>query len=63
MDGYQVARRLREEGLVDGAVIIAISGYGQEEDPRRSKEAGFDHHLVKPVDYDALVTLIGQPVV
>ena len=61
MDGYQVAKRLREEGLGE-AVIIAVSGYGQEEDRRRSREAGFDHHLVKPVDYHALVTLIGQPV-
>ena len=61
MDGYQVARRLRQEGLSE-AVIIAVSGYGQEEDRRRSSDAGFDHHLVKPVDYDALVMLIGQPI-
>lgn len=61
MDGYQVAKRIRGEGLQD-AVIIAVSGYGQEEDRRRSKEAGFNHHLVKPVDYNALVSLIAQPV-
>ncbi len=60
MDGYQVARQLRQKGFQD-AVIIAISGYGQEEDRLRSREAGFNHHLVKPVDYRALVTLIGQP--
>lgn len=60
MDGYQVARQLRQEGLHD-TIIIAISGYGQEEDRRRSEAAGFDHHLVKPVDYNALIPLITQP--
>ncbi len=57
MDGCQVARNLREEGLRD-AVIIAISGYGQEEDRRRTKEVGVNHHLVKPVDYDALISFL-----
>ncbi|HEV3168289.1 MAG TPA: CHASE3 domain-containing protein, partial [Isosphaeraceae bacterium] len=61
MDGYEVARRLRmEEGLRD-TLIIAISGYGQEEDRRRSREAGMDHHLVKPVDVKTLMDLITQP--
>ena len=60
MDGYEVARRLRKEGFGE-AIIIAITGYGQPEDQRRSQEAGFNHHLVKPVDYDALITLIGEP--
>jgi PAS domain S-box-containing protein len=60
MDGYQVARKIRQEGF-DDAVIIAISGYGQEDDRLRSREAGFNHHLVKPVDYNALITLIGHP--
>jgi CheY-like chemotaxis protein len=49
MDGYAVAARLRAAGL-NGASIVAVTGYGQEEDLRRSNEAGFDHHLVKPVD-------------
>ena len=57
MDGYEVARRLRAEECCKDALIIAVSGYGQQEDLRRSQEAGFDHHLVKPVDYDALMTL------
>ena len=60
MDGYQVASALREEPLCRDALIIAISGYGQQEDRRRSTEAGFDHHLVKPIDYDALLTLIAE---
>jgi PAS domain S-box-containing protein len=59
MDGYQVARRLREDGHGE-AVIIAVSGYGQDEDRRRSREAGIDHHLVKPVDHTALLQLIGD---
>ena len=61
MDGYQVASALREDELHRDAVIIAVSGYGQEEDRRRSLAAGFDHHLVKPVDFDSLVSLIGRP--
>ena len=60
MDGYQVAARLRQEESSKGAVIIAVSGYGQEEDRRRSQEAGFDHHMVKPVDHDALLKLLAQ---
>ena len=58
MDGYEVARRLRQEDCCRGAMLIAASGYGQEEDRRRSKAAGFDHHLVKPVDYAVLNKLL-----
>jgi CheY-like chemotaxis protein len=49
-----VCRRLREHGL-DKAHIVAITGYGQDEDRRRSRDAGFDEHFVKPVDPDALM--------
>ncbi|WP_435011628.1 ATP-binding protein [Tundrisphaera lichenicola] len=58
MDGYEVASHLRREECGKDAVIIAVSGYGQDEDRRRSKEAGFDHHLIKPLDHDALISLI-----
>ena len=61
MDGYEVAARLRGEGWASDAVIIAITGYGQDDDRRRSREAGFDHHLVKPVDHDALLALLSTP--
>ena len=54
MDGYEVARRLRSEGSNTKALIVGISGYGQEEDRARSRAAGFDHHLVKPVDFQEL---------
>jgi PAS domain S-box-containing protein len=50
LDGYEVARRLRQRPTWRGTVLIALSGYGREEDRRLSHEAGFDHHLVKPVD-------------
>ena len=60
MDGYQVAQKLRQEACCMNSIIIAISGYGQEEDRRRSREAGFDHHLVKPVDFDSLILLMSQ---
>ena len=58
MDGYEVAARLRREECCKDAVIIAVSGYGEEEARRRSKESGFDHHLVKPVDVDAILSHI-----
>ena len=58
MDGYEVASRLRREECCKDAMIVAVSGYGQEEDRRRSREAGFDYHLIKPVDPDALVALL-----
>lgn len=58
MDGYEVARLFRQEACCRDATIIAVSGYGQEADRRRSKEAGFDHHLVKPVDYEKLLPLL-----
>jgi PAS domain S-box-containing protein len=62
MDGYEVLKRLRAEECCKDALIIAVTGYGQPEDLGRSKEAGFDHHLVKPVDYDALMSLFApQP--
>jgi PAS domain S-box-containing protein len=60
MDGYEVARRLREGRGEGEMVLIAMTGYGMEEDRRRSREAGFDHHLVKPVDPEALRSLLAS---
>lgn len=60
MDGYQVAAHLRREEAVKHATLIAISGYGQEEDRRLAKEAGFDHHLVKPIVSDDLIKLLRE---
>jgi CheY-like chemotaxis protein len=60
MDGYEVAERLRGLPQTQGAVLIAITGYGQEDDRLRSRRAGIDHHLVKPVSPDALQSLIAS---
>jgi CheY-like chemotaxis protein len=60
MDGYEVARQLRQAPNFAEAVLIALTGYGQAEDRQRSKEAGFDHHLTKPVDYSLLSSIINS---
>jgi two-component system CheB/CheR fusion protein len=59
MDGYDVARRLRIDPEVPALTLVALTGFGQDEDRRRTSAAGFDHHLTKPVEYDALAELIG----
>jgi DNA-binding response OmpR family regulator len=48
--GYEVARRLRAHAATSGALLVAVTGWGQENDRKRAREAGFDRHLVKPVD-------------
>lgn len=57
LDGYSLARRLRATGFAD-TPMIAISGYAQESDRVLAREAGFDHHFAKPVDFDALAALL-----
>jgi PAS domain S-box-containing protein len=59
VDGYEVARQLRKQEACKGSVIVGVSGYGREEDRRRGRDAGFDYHFVKPIDPDALLTLLG----
>ena len=58
MNGYDVARRLRQRPGLGHLLLVAMTGWGQEEDRRRSQEAGFDHHLVKPVEPEALHKLL-----
>jgi CheY-like chemotaxis protein len=58
LNGYDACRRIRERPWGRGVVIVAATGWGQEEDVRRSKEAGFDHPLVKPVDQAALEAIL-----
>jgi PAS domain S-box-containing protein len=58
MDGYEIAERLRELPESAHTVLVAITGYGQDEDRRRSREAGIDHHLVKPVAPETLQKLL-----
>jgi CheY-like chemotaxis protein len=58
MDGYEVARQLRRADGEHQPYMIAITGYGSPEDRQRALDAGFDAHLVKPVDFDALTTVL-----
>lgn len=58
MDGYEVARRLRERPEMQKALLVALTGYGQDDDRRRSQEAGFSAHLVKPVKLEILQSLL-----
>ena len=58
IDGYELCRRVREEPWGKAMKLIALTGWGQEDDRRRSLEAGFDSHLVKPVDYAELLALL-----
>jgi two-component system CheB/CheR fusion protein len=61
MDGYEVAKRLRQGAGGDKVLLVAVTGYGQEEDRRRAKEAGFDEHLLKPPALEVLQTLFNHP--
>jgi PAS domain S-box-containing protein len=58
MDGYEVARRLRQRAELRDTKLVALTGYGQDADRQRSQEAGFDYHLVKPVDAGTLQELL-----
>jgi PAS domain S-box-containing protein len=58
IDGYEVARRLRDDPSCAKATLVALSGYGRDEDKRRALEAGFDHHLLKPADLDELHAIL-----
>ena len=60
IDGYEVARRLRSHDT-NGMLLVALTGYGEAEDRMRSEQAGFDHHLVKPVSQDVLQDLLKEP--
>ncbi|OYU72270.1 MAG: hypothetical protein CFE45_40595 [Burkholderiales bacterium PBB5] len=59
MDGNELARRLRAQPETAGLRLIAVTGYGQEHDRRAALQSGFDHHLVKPVDPEKLLALVG----
>jgi len=60
MDGYEVARRLRLQLGFEKAVLVALTGWGQQEDRRRSAEAGFDHHLIKPPEPNAVERVVAD---
>jgi CheY-like chemotaxis protein len=58
MNGYEVARRMRKDPATAGAMLVAITGYGRDEDRRDAHDAGFDHHLTKPADLRAVDDLM-----
>jgi CheY-like chemotaxis protein len=60
MNGYEAARHIRQQPWGKEMLLIALSGWGQEEDKRRAFEAGFDHHLTKPVEAATLEKLLAR---
>jgi len=60
IDGLELARRLRTQPETAHSVLVAVSGYGQEEDRKNALAAGFAHHLVKPVEIDRLAQLLAN---
>ena len=61
MNGYEVARQFRADHRFDNTLLVAVTGYGSPEDRLLSHQAGFNAHLVKPVDLDALQQLLARP--
>jgi PAS domain S-box-containing protein len=62
ISGYELARWLRDQPQFQSVTLIAETGWGREEDRKRAREAGFDHHLVKPIDHQRLVEILAQSV-
>jgi len=60
LSGHEVARRLRKEPWGRGMVLLALTGWGQDMDRQASQQAGFDAHLVKPIDHEAMLRLLGR---
>jgi PAS domain S-box-containing protein len=61
LDGYEVCRRMRQQPWGSSTLVVALTGWGQEEDQRRTEEAGFDRHMVKPIEPAALMKLLASP--
>lgn len=59
LNGYEVAKRIQQQPALKNVVLVAMTGYGQDIDRARSREAGFDHHLVKPGDFAKLLKILG----
>ncbi len=60
VSGHEAAKRIRQQPWGKDMLLIALSGWGQQEDRQKSREAGFDHHFVKPVDLDTLMKVVEQ---
>ena len=61
LNGYQLAKRLRALPATTASILVAVTGWGQASDLQRAKDAGFDEHMVKPVEMDRLEALLGTP--
>ncbi len=60
LDGYEVAKRMRQQPVLQNVVLVAMTGYGQESDRQRAQEAGFDHHLVKPARFEQMQKILAS---
>ena len=60
LDGYEVAKRMRQQPILQDVVLVAMTGYGSESDRERSQEAGFDHHLVKPIKFEKVQKILAS---
>jgi CheY-like chemotaxis protein len=60
LDGYEVAKRMRQQPVLQNVVLVAVTGYGKESDRQRTQEAGFDHHLVKPAHFEKVQELLAS---
>ncbi len=60
LNGYELARKLRSEPGEADLTLVAITGWGQESDRQRARQAGFDHHLVKPVEFERVLELLRE---
>jgi CheY-like chemotaxis protein len=60
LNGYQVAAKIRAKTWGQSLLLIALTGWGQEDDRRRAREAGFDHHLTKPIDQTTLEKILAS---
>ena len=60
LNGFEVAKLIRQQPLLENVVLVALTGYGLEADRQRSREAGFNHHLVKPADFDEIEKILAS---
>ena len=60
LDGFEVAKRMRQQPVLQKSVLVAMTGYGKELDRQRSQEAGFDHHLVKPIKFERVQRILAS---
>jgi CheY-like chemotaxis protein len=58
LDGFEIAKRIRRDSALSSIVLVAVTGYGQRSDRKRSRDSGFDHHLVKPANFGKLQQIL-----